>query len=298
MKFTFKKSPENTMKKATAMEQFTERFSAAVVYAILSSVAINFFFQPGHIYSSGVTGLAQILTTLSHNWLGYTIPVSVTLYALNLPLFVLAWYKIGHKFTIYTILTVTLSSIFIQLVPEVTLTTDPIINAIFGGLTMGTGIGYGLRNGISSGGTDIVSISIRKKTGRNVGFISLMFNTVIVLITGILFGWKYMFYSLLTIFVSSRVTDAVYTKQKRMQVMIVTKKAPEVCKAIQEKLHRGVTIINDAEGAYTHDKTTVLITIITRAEFSFFKAIMKKVDDKAFVSISENVKILGNFVDD
>jgi uncharacterized membrane-anchored protein YitT (DUF2179 family) len=190
---------------------------------------------------------------------------------------------------------VTLSSLFIHFVPELTLTSDPIINAVFGGVINGAGIGFALRNNISSGGTDIISISIRKQTGHSVGSISLIFNAFIMVIAGVLFGWQYMFYSMLTIFMSSRVTDAIFTKQKKMQVMIVTKKTASVASAIQKQLHRGVTVVNEAEGAYTHEKTTILFTIITRFEYSEFRQIMEKSDPNAFVSISENVKILGNF---
>ncbi len=124
--------------------------------------------------------------------------------------------SIGKRFTIYTVITVTLSSIFIHAIPEYTMTTDPIINSIFGGAVMGAGIGYALRSGISSGGTDIVSLYIRKKTGRQVGNISLLFNGVIVIIAGVLFGWQYMFYSLLTIFVSSLANDPAWQERKRM----------------------------------------------------------------------------------
>ncbi|GFH41036.1 YitT family protein [Lactococcus insecticola] len=284
--------------KNLSIEKLTQKLSASVVYAILSSVALNFFFQPGHVYSSGITGLAQILTTISYNVVGRNIPVSITLYALNLPLLILAWLKIGKRFTIYTVITVTLSSVFIHFIPSFTLSTDPIINAVFGGAVMGSGIGYALRSGISSGGTDIVSLYVRKKTGRQVGHISLIFNGVIVIIAGVLFGWQYMFYSLLTIFVSSRVTDAIYTKQKKMQATIVTKKPELVTKTLHEKLHRGVTVVNSAEGGYTHDNLSVLITIITQAEYQDFKYIMKKIDPTAFVSIAENVKVLGRFVED
>ena len=85
---------------------------------------------------------------------------------------IVAWYQIGHKFTIFTFITVSMSSLFIQFVPVITLTNDPIMNALFGGVVMGTGIGFALRNNISSGGTDIVSLTIRKRTGKNVGSIS------------------------------------------------------------------------------------------------------------------------------
>lgn len=287
-----------TVLKNMSLEKLTQKLSASVVYAILSAFALNFFFQPGHVYSSGITGLAQILTTLSDHLVGVNLPVSITLYILNLPLLVLAWFKIGRKFTIYTIITVTLSSVFIHFIPAVTMTTDPIINAVFGGAIMGAGIGYGLHSGISSGGTDIVSLYVRKKTGRPVGNISLIFNGIIVVIAGILFGWQYMFYSLLTIFVSSRVTDAIYIKQKKMQAMIMTQRPAVVTRALHEQLHRGVTIINSAEGGYTHRNMTVLITIITQAEYQDFKYIMKTTDPTAFVSVSENVKVLGRFVED
>ena len=78
---------------------------------------------------------------------------------------------------------------------------------------MGLGIGPALRNGLSSGGLDIVSITIRK-TGKSIGSISIYFNALIVFVAGILFGWQYMFYSTLSIFVSGKVTDVVYTKTK------------------------------------------------------------------------------------
>ena len=43
---------------------YAQKFSFAIVYALLAAISINFFYQPGHIYSSGITGVAQIITTL------------------------------------------------------------------------------------------------------------------------------------------------------------------------------------------------------------------------------------------
>ncbi len=287
-----------TALRSISADKYAEWVSAAVIYGILSAIAVNFFFQPGHVYSSGVTGLAQIISELSTRFLGFTIPVAVTFYALNLPLIVIAYRHIGQKFAIFTFVTVTSSSFFIQFIPQYTLTSDPLMNAIFGGLVLGTGIGFALKNNISSGGTDIISLLIRKKTGRNVGSISMIVNFCIMLIAGMTFGWRYALYSMVTIFVSSQMTDVIFAKQKKMQAMIVTSRPEKVTKMIHKKLHRGVTIINDAEGAYNHDRKAVLITIISRAEYNDFKHIMKKTDQSAFVSISENVKTIGRFVED
>lgn len=283
--------------RSISREKYDERISASLLYGLLSAIAVNWFFEPGHVYSSGVTGLSQVISAISLRSFGFQIPVAVAFYAINLPLLILAWKQIGHKFTIFTFITVTMSSVFIQFVPEISLTPDPLINAVFGGLVMGTGIGYGLKSRISSGGTDIISLTIRKKTGRDVGNISLVVNGIIMLFAGALFGWQYALYSMITIFVSSRVTNAIYTKQKKMQAMIITSCPEKVIKMIHKRLHRGVTSINDAEGTYNHEKKAVLLTVITRAEFYEFKYYMQKTDPNAFVSISENVQIIGRFAD-
>ena len=204
-------------------EKYDEKISASLVYGFLSAVAVNFFSSNQDMFIQVEQQVwLRSFSALSNHLFGFYFPISVAFYAINIPLMILAWYQIGHKFTIFTFITVSMSSLFIQFVPVVVLTEDPIINALFGGVVMGLGIGFALRHNISSGGTDIVSLTIRKKTGRNVGSISFLVNGTIMLIAGLTFGWEYALYSMITIFVSSRVTDAVFTKQKRMQAMIVT----------------------------------------------------------------------------
>ncbi|HPJ00591.1 MAG TPA: YitT family protein [Enterococcus sp.] len=277
---------------------YAMKFSFSVVYAILASVAVNIFYEPGKIYSSGLTGIAQIVSTLSETWFDIHLPVSITLLLLNVPLFLIGWFKIGHKFTIFTGITVVLTSLFMQIMPTEVLTTDPIICAIFGGAVMGAGIGYALKNGLSSGGLDFISIAIRKKTGKTIGSISIIFNFFILLAAGMLFGWQYALYSALAIFVSGKVTDAVYTKQKKMQVTIITRHPDQVIHSIQNSLRRGITIIHEAEGAFRHDKQTVLLTVVTRFELPILRQAMREADKKAFVSIADNVQILGRFYEE
>lgn len=277
---------------------YATKISTSIVYAITASAAVNFFYEPGNIYSSGVTGIAQIIGTLAQSAFGIKIPVALALLLLNLPLFILGWFKISPKFTIFTGITVLLTSVFMQIIPVQVLSTDPIINAIFGGVVMGAGGGYALRNGLSSGGLDFITIAIRKKTGKTIGSLSIIFNSFILLAAGLLFGWQYAFYSALAIFVSGKVMDAVFTKQKKMQVTIVTSCAEEVIHGIHGKMRRGITIINGAEGAFRYDRQKVLITVVTRYELPLLKQIMREIDPHAFVSIADNVQILGRFYEE
>lgn len=148
-------------------EKYAERLSASIIYALLSALAVNVFYEPGGVYSSGATGLAQIVSSLAQRFFGLTFPISLGFYMINLPLLIAAWYKIGHKFTVFTFITVSLSAVFIQFVPHLSLVEDPLTNAIFGAIVLGTGIGFALKNNISSGGSDIVSILIRKRFGTD-----------------------------------------------------------------------------------------------------------------------------------
>lgn len=273
--------------------QLVARASTSFIYGILVAIALNFFWEPGKIYSSGITGLAQLISTLTAN--NIHLSTALMLFVLNLPLFILAWRTIGHRFTFFTFLAVVFSSVMMKLIKPVTLTTDPIICAIFGGLVNGFGTGTCLKNGISTGGLDILGITIRKKTGKSIGTTNMLFNLFIIISAGAVYGWPHAFYSALGIFVNAKVIDMVYTQQQKMQVMIVTDKPKSVIDCIQNNIRRGITIVHGAEGAYWHDKKTILFTVVSRYEQYALKKAMEESDPHAFVSIAENVHIMGHF---
>ena len=97
--------------KSISREKYDEKVSASLLYGFLSAIAVNFFFQPGHVYSSGATGLAQILSVLEPTLYWLYDSRFLDLYAINIPLMIVAWYQIGHKFTIFTFITVSMSSL-------------------------------------------------------------------------------------------------------------------------------------------------------------------------------------------
>ncbi|KRM33461.1 hypothetical protein FC83_GL002852 [Agrilactobacillus composti DSM 18527 = JCM 14202] len=216
---------------------------------------------------------------------------------LNAPLFILAWRKIGHHFTLFTILSVVLSSLFLKMIAVNKLTPDPIICAIFGAIFNGIGTGLALRNGISTGGLDIIGITLRKKTGKSVGTINIAFNVLILIAAGFIYSWPHALYSALGIFINGRVIDMIYTKDRRLQVMIVTGKPKAVITQIQNEMPRGITIVHDAEGAYKRQEKTILFTVISQFEIYDLENAMKLADANAFVSITSAVKIIGRFIE-
>ncbi len=271
------------------------KISASFFYSLAVAIALNFFWQPGHMYSSGITGFAQLINTLSSRFLPFTLSTSVMYFALNLPLLLIAWLKIGHKFTLFTIITVILGSIMMRVIHPIDMHVDPLVCALFGGMINGMGTGFALKNGISTGGLDIIGIVIRKKTGASYGKVSIMINLIIIAAAGFAFGWNRALYSALTIFINGRAIDAIYTQHQKLQVTIVTDQPQAIIDGIQEKMHRGITIFHDVEGAYSHIEKKVLITVIDRYDMYDVLQIVKKSDPYAFMSVTEVEKVYGSF---
>jgi Uncharacterized conserved protein len=283
------------LQKQSVWQDIVTKLTVCLIYALLYSVALNFFWQPGHIYAGGLTGISQIIVTLIDKAETINLPFSIIYYLLNIPMILLAWFKISHKFVIFTVIAVTFASIATSVVPNMVLIKDPIICAIFGGVINGYSLGLALKHGISTGGMDALVVTLRQWTGQTVGLISMVLNGVIILAAGFLFGWPYAFYSLVSIFVSGKVTDLVYVKHRKVQVMVITQKPEEVITALQKELTRGITVLPQAYGAYKNATQTVLITVITFYEMEILDEIMKKVDPKAFVSVSQDIMILSEF---
>lgn len=274
---------------------FLSKLSAALFYSVAVAVALNFFWTPGHMYSSGITGFAQLINSITERYFPFTLSTSTMYFALNVPLFILGWFKIGHKFTFFTIVAVVAGSFMMHIIRPLSVNWDPLLCAIFGGTINGIGTGFALKNGISTGGLDIIGIVIRKKTGTSYGKFNILVNLLIIAAAGFVFGWTRALYSALTIFINGQVIDAVYTQHKKMQVMIITEHPQAIISGIQSKMHRGITILHDAEGAYAHNEKTVLLTIIDRYDLYDIHEIVKNADPYSFMSVSEVEKVYGRF---
>lgn len=285
----------NELEKIARRYRNIAKLSFALIYALCVSVSVNVFWNPGKIYGSGITGLAQLISTISQHWLPFTIGVPVLYATLNLPLLILSWKKIGHEFTFYTIVAVILSTVLLHIIPPVEVKFDPIICAIFGGLFNGVGTGLALKNEMSTGGLDIISIVLRKKLGKSVGTINIAFNILVVLGAGCLFGWVQALYTILSIFVNGRVIDSLYTRNQKLQVIIVTSHPDKVITEIQNEMRRGITIVHDVEGAYQHSSKTMLFTVISQYELPIFRQALQNSDPYAFVSMTEAKLIMGRF---
>lgn len=133
----------------------------------------------------------------------------------------------------------------------------------------------------------------RKRDIKLGGFL-IALNAVVVVIAGFFFTWDVALTSLLSIYVTGKVIDAVHTKHSKVTLMIVTNEAEKMKQQLLSTVVRGITLL-DGEGAYSSEKKRVLMTVVSREELASMKLTISEIDPHAFVNITETVEVLGLF---
>lgn len=255
-------------------------------------LAVNFLMRPNGIISGGITGIAMVI-----NYAFPVLPIGVMIFVINIPIFIVGFKALGWRFVIGSLVGMLGLSVFIDLVElfSFPLTDNPLLAALFSGVITGFGLGLVFLMGASTGGTDIIVKVVRKKHQHfNLGTLVLILDVIIILIYAVTFKmFEAGMYSLIAIFVESKLIDVVlYGINYGKVVYIISDKAEEINRAINEEMDRGVTKLY-GEGGYSGEKKTVLLVAIKRRQITKLKQIIKQADPKAFVIMSESREVLG-----
>ncbi|MBD3948803.1 YitT family protein [Tuanshanicoccus lijuaniae] len=268
----------------------------ALVSSIIFGVAMNFFLIPGEIFSSGVPGLAQLINFFtSKSPLAGILTTGNLYFLLNVPLLILSYLKLGRHFTLMTIIVVIFSTITTNIIPVTYVSQNPLLNAIMGGVFSGAGAGITIKYGMSGGGFDILNVFLAKTFGWNVGSLTFLSNLIVIVGSGMLYTWELAIYTMITIFVTSKMIDTIHTNEQRLTAFIVTNNPADVTANIRMRLIRGTTIL-EARGGYTGDKRDVLMIVINRYELHELQLAIAEADQNAFVNVVQSTKVMGNFL--
>lgn len=269
-------------------------FIIVLAGAILNAIAMNFFLIPANVYASGFTGFAQLISSILGEFAPFQLSTGILLFLLNVPVIILGWKKVGRSFTIYSFVSVLLMSFFMEMIPIIQVSSDILLNAVFGGVIAAIGVGLTLKWGASTGGMDIVAMVLSRMQDRPVGTYFFTLNSIIIVTAGFLYGWEKALYTLVQLYVSTRVIDAIHTRHEKLTAMIVTQKANDLKKAIHSRLSRGITTV-PAKGGFTNEDRDMMFIVITRYELFDLQRVIKDVDPQAFTNIVETTGIFGFF---
>ena len=266
-----------------------------VVFAIIGSAlvgaALSIFVAPNDIAPGGVSGLAIALAYIT------PIRVSIWTLALNIPLLLCAWRILGRRALIFTLISTVLLSVFIDLSEAFlpSYTNNPLLAACCGGVIAGLGIGLLFLRGISTGGTDLLALLL-KRVFPNVpsGTLLMVIDATVVAIAVLIFrDIEVALYSAITIFITSKIVDAMAQGVDYAKVIyVVTARGDKVTEVLNTYTDRGCTII-PAFGGYTKDNKQVVITVTRRNVLSQTLRLIKQTDPAAFTFVMDSTEVHG-----
>ncbi len=263
---------------------------------LLIGISVNFFTAPNHMAPGGVTGIATLINYLTN------IPIGVMSFLINVPLMIIAFKSLGRRFSVYTLKSMTILSLSVDFVAIVMAqlslegySGDPLLASLMGGVITGLGLALIFLRGSTTGGLDIIARLAKKKFPHmSVGRLLFMADACVLTSSVIIYGnIESGLCGLVCIFANSRMLDTVlYGGDKGKSIMIVSDKAKEIAKAINNDVRRGVTLLS-GQGAYSEQDRQIVLCAVRDNQYPAVKKVVYTIDPNAFIIVNTASEILG-----
>ena len=259
-----------------------------VLGCVIGAAAYPTFLDPGKIAPGGLTGVAMIL---KHLW-GWDI--GITSLILNIPLFIVGYKAMGRVFAFRSLAATILFSLMIDLLPLKAITVEPILGTLYGGILLGIGLGFILRGGATTGGTDMAARMVHRYLPfLSVGMFLFLIDCLVVVAAWIFIGSSEALYALICIFITGKAVDMVMLGlSSNKACFVITSEWETVSRRLMTEMDRGVTQLS-ARGAYSGTERPVVLCVLPPQEVSRLKEIVRQEDEKAFMFITEAHEALG-----
>ena len=257
-----------------------------ILGTMIMAIGIDLFLVPSKLSTGGFSGIGTVLYYL------WRIPVGTTTIILNIPLFVLAFLKLGKRFTLKTILGTSSLSYFLNVFEKIRpITNDKVLAFIYGSILVGVGTAVVLK----ARGSDLLASIIRAyKRNVKTGTLIIILDTIVVAINVIFFkDIEIALYSALAIYIMGKILDIFFEGIDFAKMMlIISPKGEIISDKISKELARGTTKIKGI-GMYKKENRKILLCVVSRNEVRHVMAIIEETDKTAFTIITNAREVYG-----
>lgn len=280
----------NKIKKLFSRQKISEA-STVLLGGVLFGVSMNLFFLPGKIILGGVTGITTVLNIL------FSLPAGVMSILINIPLVLVSLIVFGWRFIARAAVGIAITAVTTDILSFLPIsTTDPLLCAILGGITMGAGCGLMFSYAYTTGGTDIVAWLlglrfVRISTGKLIMIVDFF---VIIGAAIVMKSSVGVFYSIIALFVYTLTIDYVMQGAERAKLaFIFSYMGEEIASVISSEVGRGVTLLC-GRGWYSKKKCDIVVCALKKTEAHRLAEVVSRVDDDALTVFTDVSKVEGN----
>ena len=268
---------------------FTEIIET-IVGAIIMAIATSLILLPNQLSTGGFAGIATIF------YYFLNIPMGTTILSINIPLFIFATYKLGKSFVIRSFIGTVTFSFSIDILDKLQpLTQDRFLACIYGGIIIGLGTAIILKANSSTGGSDLISMLVKKYNPNiRTGNVIIIVDVIIVGLNVLLFKEiEIGLYSAIAIYLMGKIIDIIFEGIYFTKLLIIiSKRNEEIAEVIGEKIGRGTTGLY-GKGMYKDEQKLVLLCAASRGDVVRVKQIAKKIDPESFIIIANAREVVG-----
>lgn len=261
----------------------------------LMAAGTNMIYEPLSMVTGGFSGIGIIIKKMMENHLGFAVPVGLTNILLNIPLFIIAMKLKGSRFIKKTLYAAACFSVALLVVPSMEVAhEDYLMAAVLGGVLHGVGIGTVFSQNASTGGSDLLCTLLNRWfPGFSISEMLIVVDGIIVLAGMGTFGIRTGLYAVVAVFITGRISDALLDGLKFAKIAYIISDAPyEISESIMKRLDRGVTGLK-GRGMYSGRDKDILMCAVSKKEVVRLIQIIRTVDEKAFVIVSDAKEVLG-----
>lgn len=272
------------------------RIIIVIFASLLYAWNLRCFAKSADLLPGGISGVSLLLQHIIKSIFHITVPYSVFNILLNLFPVYIGFRYIGKKFTLYSILTILLSSIFVDILPDYIFTNDILLISIFGGLINGLAIALCLNVGTTTGGTDFISIYMSQQKGMDAWNYILFGNVIILLIAGAMYGWSIALYSIIYQFCSTQIIQMLYKRYQKETLFIISDKSDEIYRLIKDTTNHDATLFHGI-GCYEAKEKDMIYSVINTDARRELIPLIHSVDPHAFINVVKTEELAGRFHD-
>lgn len=307
---------ENVKNAAEIIKSMLACVVAAAIYAFGYRCFILNTNISDRLVSGGMSGFSQTIVQLFELF-GVLEPEKITTwqpifnYLLNIPMFIIGWKYIGKRFSILTLFTVLLISLFTSFMPQSILNLFESIQeqllprALFAGICTGIATVIAFKNCSSTGGLDVVSLAVANKKSTSIGKYLVTFNGIVLIgytLTSYLYFVKnggenralvLFLYSAIYLFTNALVNDFLNSRYRKAQVQIITTNE-NISNILIANFPHGCTIVN-GKGAFSKENRFIIYMVVSSSEVQKVVQLVQVVDPHAFVNVTTLNQVYGRF---
>jgi len=267
-----------------------KRYIYLIVAVFILAATYNLFILPNDLIFGGISGIAVLTKDF--------IDPSLLILVVNLALLAMSYFILGKEKTAGSIIGVFLFPLFVKLTANigdlfVLKDADLLLNVLFAGFLSGIASGVILKNGFSTGGSDIAAQIMSKIFKISIGKGFIIIDGIIIILGGIYLGVIKVMYAVVLLYIYSLMADKIMLGiSDNKAFYIITDEEEEVKKYILDSLSHGVTVLK-AKGGYHGRKENVLLCVVPARHYFKLKEGISLIDPDSFFVVTDAYEVKG-----